>query len=259
MPHPTLLFSIDGMRPDAMLRARTPVIDRLIREGSHTLKARTVMPSVTLPCHTSMFRGVDVARHGITTNIFIPLARPVPSVFDVAAQHGRKCGMFYNWGPLRDLCHPDSLRFAYLDGSSTEASDGRVARTAAEHIVGDGLDFAFVYLGFTDTTGHDHGWISDAQLQAIENADQCVGVVLQACANADITPNVILQSDHVGHERSHGTEMDEDMTIPWIHWGPRAKPGHTILESVRIFDTCVTLAELMEIPNAPEWEGVSRV
>ncbi len=255
MPHPTLLFSIDGMRPDAMLQAATPVIDRLIREGSHTLQARTVMPSVTLPCHTSMFRGVDVARHGITTNVFTPLARPVPSVLDVATTHGKACGMFHNWGPLRDIAGPDSFRIAFLDGKSTETSDQRIAKTAAEHIVGDRLDFAFVYLGFTDTVGHDHGWMSEPQLRAIENADRCVGLVLEACAQAGLTPNVILQSDHGGHERSHGTEMNEDMTIPWILWGPRARPGHVIVDPVRIFDTGPTIAELMGVPQAAEWDG----
>jgi hypothetical protein len=40
------------------------------------------MPSVTLPCHTSMFRGVTPERHGITTNTWTPQVRPVPSIID---------------------------------------------------------------------------------------------------------------------------------------------------------------------------------
>lgn len=256
MIRPTILFSIDGMRPDALQQARTPNIDRLIREGASTMKARTVMPSVTLPCHTSMFRGVDVGRHGITTNIFTPLARPVPSVIDVAHQHGKRCGMFYNWGPLRDLCGPDSLAYAYMTSDSkTNEGDARVAKVAAEHIVGDQLDFAFVYLGFTDSSGHAHGWMSEPYIAAIENADKCVGLVLSACQEGGLRPTVLLQSDHGGHERSHGTEMDEDMTIPWMMWGEGVHPTGELRTPVRIFDTCVTLAAAMGLPPAPEWEG----
>lgn len=246
------------MRPDALLQAHTPVLDRMIREGAATMKARTIMPSVTLPCHTSMFRGVDSTRHGITTNIFTPLARPVPSFVDVAAQHGKKCGMFYNWGPLRDLCGPEALHFSYLQGVSTDASDRRVAKTAAEHIVGDELDFAFIYLGFTDTCGHDHGWMSEPYLKAIEAASQRVGEVLGACEQAGIAVTAVVQSDHGGHDRSHGTEMPEDMTIPWVLWGEGVAP-RGIDEEVRIFDTCATMASLLGVPKDQGWEGLSRV
>ena len=79
-----LLFSLDGVRPDAIEQASTPTLDRLKREGAWTDRARTEMPSVTLPCHQSMLRGVPVARHGITSNQFQPLARPVPSLINVA-------------------------------------------------------------------------------------------------------------------------------------------------------------------------------
>src|SRR5688500_16008868 len=92
-----VLCSIDGMRPDALLAANTPTMDRLARQGAFTGTARTVMPSSTLPCHTSMLRGVDTARHGITSNTFQPLVRPVPSLIDVAYDQGRTTGFFYNW------------------------------------------------------------------------------------------------------------------------------------------------------------------
>src|SRR5260370_1564193 len=76
-----LLFSLDGVRPDAIEQAETPTLDRLKRQGAWTGRARTEMPSVTLPCHQSMLRGVPVTRHRITSNQFQPLARPVPTLF----------------------------------------------------------------------------------------------------------------------------------------------------------------------------------
>src|SRR5262245_60589171 len=46
MPSRVILFSIDGMRPDALAAARTPNIDRLIESGSYAPRASSVMPSV---------------------------------------------------------------------------------------------------------------------------------------------------------------------------------------------------------------------
>ncbi len=246
-----VLFSIDGMRPDGLRLAKTPNLDRLRENGIWTDKARTVMPSCTLPCHTSMMRGVDVPRHGINTNQFHPLVRPVPSIFDVASQQGKRCGMFYNWGHLRDLCDPESVEISFYEHS--QWLDNRIAEEAAKSIRRDRFDFVFVYLGYTDEIGHVQGWMSDAYLKGIENADRCVGQVLE-----DLDPTVIVMSDHGGHDRSHGTDMPEDMTIPFILSGPGSPArNEEIQKEVRIFDTAPTIASLLGLALPREWDGKS--
>jgi len=244
------------MRPDGLQQADTPFVDGLIATGASTMSARTVMPSVTLPCHTSMHRGVDVPRHGITTNTFQPLARPVPSLFDAAKEQGRKTAMFYNWGELRDLMVPWGADVSYLfNDPSTAESDHIVARAAADHIVKNDFDLIFVYLGYTDIAGHDHGWMSSPYIEAIANADRCIEHVMKAFEAKGALANLLILSDHGGHERSHGTEMDEDMTIPWVLHGPQIRRGLEITDSVRIFDACPTLAELAGLTPAKQWDG----
>lgn len=255
MRHPTLLVSIDGCRPDGIQQADTPTIDRLIATGASTMTARTVMPSVTLPCHTSMTRGVDVARHGITTNQFMPLARPVPSIFDVAHKHDLKVGFFFNWAELRDLAEPQSFDIAYSLNGSPKGSDEIIAVAAALHIERNDFDLVFAYFSYVDSSGHEFGWMAPGYLDAISAADRCVETILKAYESKGQTPNVVLLSDHGGHERSHGTEMPEDMTIPWIANGPAFKQGHKIEKQVRIFDTAPTLAKILGIPEAREWDG----
>jgi hypothetical protein len=49
--------------------------------------------------------------------------------------------------------------------------------------------------------------------------------------------------------------MDEDMLIPWILTGPTIRAGIELQSEVRIFDTCVTLAHIMGLAPAREWEG----
>jgi predicted AlkP superfamily pyrophosphatase or phosphodiesterase len=224
-------------------------------EGAYTLKARSVMPSVTLPCHTSMLRGVTVERHGITSNEFHPLARPVPSVIDVAHAAGKRTGFFFNWGQLRDLCDPESLDVSYLFRDAyTPEGDWKLARAAAEHLLQQDFDFLFLYLGHTDECGHEHGWMSQEYLGAIANADRCVGHLLEACLQTGRPRNLLLLSDHGGHGRSHGTECDEDMNIPWIMHGPAFKPG-VIESTLYLYDACPTLAHLLGVSQAREWDG----
>jgi arylsulfatase A-like enzyme len=94
--------------------------------------------------------------------------------------------------------------------------------------------------------------MSPQQLQQLERIDHHVGRLLAALpAHA----RVLLQSDHGGHERTHGTDMPEDMTIPWIIAGPGIRQGHTIQAPVSLLDTAPTIAHLLGAAPPVEWEG----
>jgi len=251
----TALFLVDGMRPDGMQRAATPVMDQLVASGAHTLSARTVMPSVTLPCLTSLFLGVPPARHGITTNIWAPPARPVPGLMDVIQQAGKRAASFYNWEPLRDLSQPGSLSASFfLKNNHAPEGDGELADLATRWVRSNRVDFIFVYLGYVDTAGHDHGWMSQPYLSAIANADRCIGKVMDAMP-ADAT--IIVMSDHGGHAQSHGTDGDEDTTIPFIIGGPRIPRAHAIRQQIQITDIAPTVATLLGLNIPAAWMGTS--
>jgi len=66
---------------------------------------------------------------------------------------------------------------------------------------------------------------------------------------------VILQSDHGGHGRNHGSDTPEDMTIPWIASGLGIRHNHTITAPVSLLDTAPTIARLLDIPLPASWEG----
>lgn len=253
---PVVFFSVDGLRPDAILQADTPTMHKMMESGSHCLTARTTMPSITLPCHTSMLRGVDMPRHGITSNTFHPLSRPVPSLIDAAHSGGKRTGFFFNWAELRDLYEPASLDVAFSwNDPHTLESDLLVASEAIRYLKEKPFDLLFVYLGHVDECGHRAGWMSERYLNAAANADRCIGNVLSAYEEIGIEPVALVLSDHGGHGQSHGADMMEDITIPWILTGPGVRTGPLAEGSVRIFDTCPTLASQLGIPLAREWEG----
>ncbi len=251
-----VLTLVDGMRPDAVLQADTPTMHGLMEAGASTLRARTVMPSVTLPCHMSLFHSVEPGRHGITTNIYTPQVRPVPGLFDVLNQAGMKCAMFYTWEELRDVSRPGALHHAHFlrdphDGSWS--GDGPNADYAATWLSENPFDFAFVYLGFTDVAGHLHGWMSEPYLKAVSEADACIATVREALSEDTL---LIVMADHGGHDRGHGTESPEDMTIPLMfgnHAGVRR--GRTLPDPVSIMDVAPTIAGVLGVAAPKVWEG----
>ena len=67
---------------------------------------------------------------------------------------------------------------------------------------------------------------------------------------------VIVTADHGGHDRAHGTEMPEDMTVPLFLRGKNFVPGEMSGE-VSLLDIAPTIAAVMGISCDPDWEGVS--
>ena len=249
-----LLVLCDGLRPDCI--RDHPAITFLRERGSWCMDARTVFPPVTLPCHMSLFHSVDPGRHGITTNVYVPQVRPVPGLFERLAERGLRCAMYYNWAELRDLARRGSLaRSQYISDcvyGSEAATRETFARAMAE-LRGGEMDFAFLYLGWTDGAGHASGWESPAYLRAVRESCDMVGELVEALSGKY---TIFLTSDHGGHDRTHGLDIPEDMTIPIFCLGPdfpagREMPGLTIL------DVAPTIARLLgaEIPR--EWEGQS--
>ena len=65
-PPRVALITIDGLRPEAVTAETTPQIWQLVARGAYTWSAQTIVPSNTLPSHTSMLTGVEPSVHGIT-------------------------------------------------------------------------------------------------------------------------------------------------------------------------------------------------
>jgi len=248
-----ILISIDGMRPDGFSACGNPFCEEMKKLGAYTLTGRTVLPSVTLPCHMSMFHSVPPERHGIVTNLYTPMVRPLNGLFEQVKNAGGVGAMYYGWEPLRDVSRPGSLKFAgYLNAYIEDATDASLTDMALERMEKSKPDFVFLYMVETDEKGgHDHGWMSPEYLAVIKAAIDNVRRVWERFHDEY---TIIVTADHGGHDRGHGTDMPEDTTIPMFFIGDNFTPGKT-LEGVTILDLAPTIAAVMSIPAAPEWEG----
>ncbi|MBQ6065609.1 MAG: alkaline phosphatase family protein [Clostridia bacterium] len=253
MPEKVILILVDGMRPDGYLQCGHPFVEKLLARSAYSLTAQTVMPSVTLPCHMSLFHSVDPDRHGITTNTYIPQVRPIEGLFDRLDNAGKKCAFFYTWEELRDLSRPDHLhRALMINQHKQDDTDIKITDAAIEYINAEQPDFLFLYLGQTDELGgHDHGWMSPEYLNCVNVAVGCTEKLIDSIP-ADYT--VILTADHGGHGRGHGSDDPQDMTIPILITGPRFEKGKEY-PGGSVKDIAPTVAKLLEVPPAREWEG----
>lgn len=253
MSEKVILVLADGLRPDAMMQCGHPFAEKL---STYTLAAQTVTPSVTLPCHVSLFHSVDPARHGTVTNTYMPQVRPIKGLVETLASKKKKCAFFITWEELRDLSRPGKLDVCEMLSCYTHKdSNELITSRAIPYIKEEQPDFLFLYLADTDNTGHDHGWLSPEYMQDAHDALACLEKVYESLPE-DYT--LIFLADHGGHDRTHGTESPEDMTIPLFFCGPRFEKGK-ILPEASIKDVAPTVVKLMDIEPQPEWEGTARV
>lgn len=250
-----LLILVDGMRPDAI--TEQPLVKELMKKGAYSLNATTVFPSVTLPCHMSLYHSVSPMRHGVLTNTYVPQVRPVNGLVDVLKAAGKKCAFFYNWEQLRDLSRPAALTFSYFCNAHVlgdEPCNDMTTDACLDYLAKfPDTDFTFLYLGYTDNAGHDYGWMGPEYMHAVDNSWQNIERVLKALPE-DYT--VFITADHGGHDRTHGYDIPEDMTIPLFAMGKDFKPGAP-LENANIMDIAPTVVKVLGVQPDADWEGKS--
>lgn len=252
----TLVVIVDGMRPDALVKTENA---RYILENSkYTLNARTVTPSVTLPCHMSLFHSVDPSRHGTTTNVYTPNVRPINGLCEVLLNAKKTSAFFYNWEEIRDLARPNSLAFSYFCKGRLYGYDKAndiITDAAVDFLTKNEIDFTFLYFGYTDMAGHNHGWMSEQYMAAMENSFANISKLYNALPDDYV---IIVTADHGGHDRTHGTELNEDMIIPIIALSKGEKIDLDFTGAC-IKDIAPTVANLLGVIPDEEWEGKSLV
>ena len=250
-----LLISVDGMRPDAI--SSTEYGKKLMKISSYSLSASTVHPSITLPCHMSMFHSVAPTVHGVNSNEYTPSDNLGMGIAEVLASSEMSTTMFYNWEPLTNLTTPSSyVKQSLINGATVgwEASNTALADSCIEYLGGEEIsDFTFLYLGFLDEWGHAYGWLSEEYYYALNESLKLIERVIAALGD-EFT--VIITTDHGGHDNTHGSEMPEDMTIPVFIIGAEFEGGK-VFESPSILDIAPTAIDILGV-DAPEyWEGKS--
>jgi len=255
-----VLVSIDGLRPDAIDHFKATTLQRLIREGSSSMTARTIMPSTTLPSHTSMLTGEPPDDHGVLWNNVQTADRAhvdVSTVFGVARQHGYRTAAFFSKAKFGALQQPGTLDYSQAPGGWWGRwSSTRTVADVRTHLQTEKPNLLFVHLSDPDRAGHSSGWMSAQYGRAVIDADGAVKNLMQAADTAYGAGNysLLVTADHGGHSYGHGTSDPQDVTIPWIAWG-RGVNASVLDDTIDTFDTAPTVLWLLGIDEPNGWDG----
>lgn len=225
-----------------------------MQTGAYSLTAQTIFPSSTLPAHASMLTGFCPAKHGVDWNDYLPgrgYAQGV-DLFDLAQAAGLQTVMVVGKEKLRQITEPQSTDFfTYINDR-----DKVIAQQVVE-LIPQGFDLMFVHFPTPDGMGHEYGWLSPEQLSVLYRADEALLEILQALQQAGLrdTTLIIITADHGGHDTTHGSNLPEDMTIPWVAAGPGIAPRQ-LTTNVNTTDTAATAAWALDLPIPPEWDGL---
>jgi predicted AlkP superfamily pyrophosphatase or phosphodiesterase len=245
-----VLIVVDGFRPDAIRQAKVPNIQGFIKSGCSTMKAQTVVPSLSLPAVTSMLTGLPVEQHGITWNEYEPMRGflKAPTVFEIASFAAGKLGaVFLNKEKLLHVAKPDrGLLVQVCSVSDPTCNAQKIASSVmtAYKTSTEGKPSLFlIHFADPDSAGHEKGWMSRSYMQALESTDRAIGTIMKGFHELGLYKRTtfIITSDHGGHDKTHGTTSVEDMTIPWIASGPGIKSGCEIKSPVSLLDTAATI------------------
>jgi len=130
-----LIISIDGMRPDVLLRAKAPNIRELMLHGSFTFWAESTETANTLPTHVSMLTGVTPAKHNIAwnddreaeSNTF-----STPTLFELAKKAGYTTSMVVGKHKLRMIAKPGMVDWLKAPDKTTIDDAPSIAARAAQ-------------------------------------------------------------------------------------------------------------------------------
>lgn len=254
-----LIVSFDGLRPDAIEDANMETVLSLMENGAYTLSAQTISPSLTLPAHASMLVGTCPAKHIVRWNLYVPQNGYAlgTDIFDLARAVDLRTVMVVAKEKLRQVTEPTSTDyFAFIDRTDRIEDFSTVLRLALNQI-NEGFGLMFVHFGEGDIEGHASGWMSRAQLGVYGREDRGLGSMIQTLKDNGLyeTTLIIVTSDHGGHDSTHGTDLPEDMTIPWVISGPGIVPGE-LQTQVHTMDTAATAAFALGLPIPPDWDGI---
>jgi predicted AlkP superfamily pyrophosphatase or phosphodiesterase len=255
-----LVVSIDGLRPDHLTPELMPNLVRLREAGVSAAEARTVIPSQTLPSHTSMWTGVSPAVHGIVWNDDRTASYGhvrVETAFEVARRAGLGTAAVAGKSKLRHLFRPGTLDVAMAPRGAEVVGAMEVAAEIHELLRHQRPHLLFAHFADPDIAGHAFGWGGRVYRSALRRSDRALGHLLRAAEAAYGSGLVVIvTADHGGLGHVHDLGREEDVLIPWIAWGA-GLPASTLPGPVSTCDTAATALALLGVAVPAAWEGVA--
>jgi len=260
-----VVIGVDGMSPDGIRTATTPIMHKMIAGGSVKWNVRTVLPSSSSPNWASMIMGAGVEQHGIIDNDWERGEYSLPSIvrneegifptiFGVVRNNYPKAeiGAVYHWEGFGRLFEKSAVSY-----DKTFSTEDSTTADFVQYLQQKKPLFAFLHLDHVDGAGHEYGHGSDEYYRAVAKADSLIGEVLAAIKKAGMEKNtlVIVTADHGGVGYGHGGATVEEAEIAMILYGKDIRTGYIIPEQAATYDLAATIAFALKIVPPYVWTG----
>ncbi|XP_072296626.1 ectonucleotide pyrophosphatase/phosphodiesterase family member 1 [Eucyclogobius newberryi] len=220
---PVILVSLDGFRAEYLKdhSSHVPVINALRKYGTTTLYMRPVYPTKTFPNHYSIVTGLYPESHGIVDNKMYDVKRNAffslrsdeklnaewyqgEPVWVTAMRQNLKTATFF-W-PGSDVNITGTFPTFYHTYDKNINFEKRVT-TMLEWLSlpqEQRPDFFTVYLDEPDSAGHRYGPGSKEVVEALENVDRIIGMLMDGLKERNLHKcvNLMVVSDHGMEEAS---------------------------------------------------------
>lgn len=252
-----LLVGIDGLRPDALDKAKTPMLDKLIHTGMYSDKVLADPPTWSAHGWSDILTGVRSDKHGVVDNTFKGRNyENYPGFFTRLKEikPGVNSLSLVSWSPLQKFLTKGAKINSYYPYENN--GDKMVAQEAASYLRRGNSDVIFAYFVNVDLAGHKYGFDPPVKeyLQKIEEVDSRIGLIMEEIRKRPPYENwlVMVISDHGGTREGHGGDSLEERSVPHIVNGRSIKPG-IYWPPPRHVDVVPTILNHLQVPINPKW------
>ncbi len=212
-----LIIGIDGCRPDALVVANTPNIDKLIANASYSLDAINEGTTISGPSWSAMLTGVWQEKHGVVDNSFTgENYEQYPHFFKYVEQYNPELhtASICQWGPIND-----HIANQFADYVKNVSGEIQLISETVNYLSNNNPDALFIHFDDVDGAGHGFGYGPHVPqyLVAIEEVDAGIGQILNALeARSNYAEEdwlIIVSTDHGGIGYGHGGNSIEERNV----------------------------------------------
>ena len=280
-PKKALFIIVDGIAADVLERVTTPYMDMISEEGAYTRAylggekgGYSETPTISAVGYNSLLTGTWANKHNVWDNdIEAPNYHYWTTFRFFKTQYPeKKTAVFSTWldnrtkligeglaatGNLRmdhsfDGLELDTINFPHNDPFYIQKIDEKVTAQAVATLKEEGPDLTWVYLQFTDNTGHDYG-DSPKNDRAVEIIDRQVGEIYASVKYREQYYDedwlVFVTTDH-GRKavdgKGHGGQSEREKTI-WIVTSLKKPNRYFYASQPAIVDLLPSLADHLQI------------
>lgn len=262
-----VIIGLDGWGAYSVEKADMPNVKKLMKDGSYTLKKRSVLPSSSAPNWAAMFMGAPTEIHGYTTwgsktpeipSHVLNSHGIFPTIFSITkeARPDAEIGVLYEWDGIKHLVDTLSLTH-HQQAFPTAENPGALCDMAEKYIMEKQPDLVAICFDEPDHTGHSAGHDTPEYYSILTRLDSYVGRIVDAVRKAGIMDDtvVVVTADHGGINKDHGGITLMEMETPFIVYGNGIKKGNKVTDVMMQYDVAATIANILGIEPPQAWTG----